>query len=174
MKEHVHQLNSNFTPPTLNSGRTYFMGGGFNLSAGPRNVSWSFSSSEFSKIFSGCHIRWFKSTDISETDSISIIRVLIQLDIQPTPIIFLHQARAHGSTQSNRVKVSSLLGGDTVPQSVQFLTFWRSIVPSSSWLCSPRRVAGRVYCIDMVLVANGEHEWRDTKDDHDVHWVWHM
>jgi len=34
-----------------------------------------------------------------------------QLDIWPTPIIFLHKARAHGSTQSNRVKVSSLLEG---------------------------------------------------------------
>jgi hypothetical protein len=56
VKEHEHRLTSNFTPPTLNSGRTYFMGGGFNLSTGPRNVPWSFLSSGFSKIFSSCHI----------------------------------------------------------------------------------------------------------------------
>jgi hypothetical protein len=66
------------------------------------------------------------------------------LDIWPTPIIFLHQTRAHGSTQANIIEVSSFLGGDTVPQIVQFLTFWRSIVPSSTWLCRPRRVAMQV------------------------------
>jgi hypothetical protein len=69
-----------------------------------------------------CHIMRFK-TDVSETDSIPIICVLIQLDIWPIPIIFLHQARAHGSTPANIVEVSSLLGGDIVPQIVQFLTF---------------------------------------------------
>jgi hypothetical protein len=58
--------------------------------------------------------RWFKSVDISETDfiSISMIRVLIWFNTQPTWIVYHYHAGAYGRSQIGRASGWPCLASD--------------------------------------------------------------